>query len=38
MCSISEDDGKTASKSGLALTGISYYGKPSIARRGGNWL
>ena len=30
--------GKTASKSGLALNGISYYGKPRTARSGGSWL
>ena len=29
---------KTTSKSGLALNGISYYGKPRTARSGGSWL
>ena len=32
------NDGKTTSKSGLALNGISYYGKPRTARSGGSWL
>ena len=32
------NDGKTASKSGLALNGIYYYGKPRTARSGGSWL
>ena len=32
------NDGKTTSKSGLALNGIYYYGKPRTARSGGNWL
>ena len=27
-----------ASKSGVAMNGISYYGKPRIARSGGSWL
>ena len=31
-------DGKTTSKSGLALNGTSYYGKLRIARSGGSWL
>ena len=31
-------DGKTTSKNGLALIGISYSGKPRIARSGGSWL
>ena len=31
------NDGKT-SKSGLALNGTSYYGKPRTARSGGSWL
>ena len=29
------NDGKTTSKSGLALNGTSYYGKPITARSGG---
>ena len=33
-----ENDGKTTSKSGLALNGISYCGKPRTARSGGSWL
>ena len=32
------NDGKTTSKSGLALSGISYNGKPKTARSGGSWL
>ena len=32
------NDRKTTSKSGLALNGISYYGKPRTARSGGSWL
>ena len=32
------NDGKTTSKSGLALKGISYYGKLRTARSGGSWL
>ena len=32
------NDGKTTSKSRLALYGISYYGKPRTARSGGSWL
>ena len=32
------NDGKTTSKSGLALNGISYYGKPRTTRSGGSWL
>ena len=28
------NDGKTRSKSGLALNGIAYYGKPRTARSG----
>ena len=32
------NDGKTTSKSGLALNGISYHGKLRIARSGGSWL
>ena len=32
------NDGKTTSKSGLALNGISYCGKPRTARSGGSWL
>ena len=32
------NDGKTTSKSGLALNGTSYYGKPRTARSGGSWL
>ena len=30
--------GKTTSKSGVALNGISYYGKPRIMGSGGSWL
>ena len=30
------DDGKTTSNSGLALNGISYYGKLRTARSGGS--
>ena len=30
--------GRKTSKSGLALNGISYYGKPRTARSGGSWL
>ena len=33
-----ESDGKTTSKSGLALNETSYYGKLRIARSGGSWL
>ena len=32
------NDGKTTSKSGMALNGISYYVKPRTARSRGNWL
>ena len=32
------NDGKTTSKSGLALNGIDYYRKPRTARSGGSWL
>ena len=32
------NDGKTTSKSGLALNGIYYCGKPRTARSGGSWL
>ena len=32
------NDGKTTSKSGLALNGTSYYGKPRTVRSGGSWL
>ena len=32
------NDGKTTSKSGLALNGICYYGKLRTARSGGSWL
>ena len=32
------NDGKTTSKSGLALNGIYYYGKPRTTRSGGSWL
>ena len=32
------NDGKTASKSGLALNGTAYCGKPRTARNGGSWL
>ena len=32
------NDGKTTLKSGLAMNGISYYGKPRTARSGGSWL
>ena len=32
------NDGKTTSKSGLALNGISYCGKLRTARSGGSWL
>ena len=32
------NDGKTTSKSGLTLNGISYYGKPRTAGSGGSWL
>ena len=31
-------DGKTTPKSGLALNGMSHYGKLRTARSGGNWL
>ena len=34
----SGNDGKTASKRGLALNGIYYYGKLRTARSGGSWL
>ena len=33
-----ENDGKTRSKNGRALNGISYYGKLRTARSGGSWL
>ena len=33
-----ENYGKTTSESGLALNGISYYGKLRTARSGGRWL
>ena len=32
------NDGKTTSKSGLALNGICYYRNPRTARSGGSWL
>ena len=32
------NNGKTTSKSGLALNGIYYYGKLRAARSGGSWL
>ena len=32
------NDGKTTSKSGLALNGIPYYENPRTARSGGSWL
>ena len=32
------NDGKTTSKSGLALNGISYYRKLRTTRSGGSWL
>ena len=32
------NDGKTTSKSGLALNGTSYYGKSRTVRSGGSWL
>ena len=32
------NDGKTTSKSGLALNGIPHYGKPRAVRSGGSWL
>ena len=32
------NDGKTTSKSGLALNGIYFYGKLRTARSGGSWL
>ena len=32
------NDGKTTSKSGLGLNGISYCGKLRAAKSGGNWL
>ena len=32
------NDGKTTSKSGLALNGIHYCGKPRTVRSGGSWL
>ena len=32
------NDGKTTSKSGLALNGTSYYGKLRTVRSGGSWL
>ena len=32
------NDGKTTSKNGLALHGISYYGKLRTARSGESWL
>ena len=33
-----ENDGKTTSKNGLAMSGISYYGKLRTARSGGSWM
>ena len=32
------NDGKTTSKSGQALNGTSYCGKPRTATSGGSWL
>ena len=32
------NDGKTTSESGLAVNGISYYGKPRAVKSGGSWL
>ena len=32
------NDVKTTSKSGLALNGIYYYGKPRIAKSGESWF
>ena len=32
------NDGKTTSKSGLALNETSYYGKLRTVRSGGSWL
>ena len=32
------NDWKTTSKSGLALNGISYYGRLKTVRSGGSWL
>ena len=32
------NDGKTTSRSGLALNGTLYYGNPRTARSGGSWL
>ena len=32
------NDGKTTSKSGLALNRTSYHGKPRTAGSGGSWL
>ena len=32
------NDGKTTSKSGLALKGTAFYGKLRTTRSGGNWL
>ena len=32
------NDGKTTSKSGLALSGTSYCGKLRTAKNGGSWL
>ena len=32
------NDGKITSKSGLALNGISHYGKPRTGSSGGSWL
>ena len=32
------NDGKTTSKCGLALNGISHYGKLRNVRSGGSWL
>ena len=32
------NDGKTTSKSGLALNGLYYYGILRTARSGGSWL
>ena len=37
VCGI-QHDGKTTSKSGLALNGISYYEKLRTVRSGGSWL
>ena len=32
------NDGKTTSKSGLALNGMYFYGKPRTGRSAGSWL